>query len=128
MRMIVNTLPGPLPNIARTVMGFGPPDHASHSFPCIMSNMKIYSWNVNGIRAVHKKGLFLQFLQAHEPDILCLQETKAERGQVKIALPNTCEYWNSAVKKGYSETAIFSKHEPLKTINGFPHDFAKRFS
>ncbi len=90
--------------------------------------MKIYSWNVNGIRAVHKKGLFLSFLEAHEPDILCLQETKAERGQIEIELPNYREYWNSAVKKGYSGTAIFSKQEPLKTINGFPNDFAKRFT
>jgi exodeoxyribonuclease III len=90
--------------------------------------MKIYSWNVNGIRAVHKKGLFLAFLKAHKPDILCLQETKAERGQIEIDLPDYHEYWNSAVKKGYSGTAIFSKHEPLKTINGFPSEFAKRFS
>ena len=51
--------------------------------------MKIYSWNVNGIRAVHKKGLFLTFLEAHKPDILCLQETKAERGQIEIELPDT---------------------------------------
>ena len=50
--------------------------------------MKIYSWNVNGIRAVHKKGLFLSFIEAHKPDILCLQETKAERGQIEIELPN----------------------------------------
>jgi exodeoxyribonuclease-3 len=90
--------------------------------------MKIYSWNVNGIRAVHKKGLFLSFLQAHDPDILCLQETKAERGQIEIELPNYREHWNSAVKKGYSGTAIFSKQEPLKIINGFPSDFAKRFT
>lgn len=90
--------------------------------------MKIYSWNVNGIRAVHRKGLFLSFLQAHQPDILCLQETKAERGQVEINLPEYHEYWNSAVKKGYSGTAIFSKREPLSVINGFPADFAARFS
>ncbi len=90
--------------------------------------MKIYSWNVNGIRAVHRKGLFLSFLEAHQPDILCLQETKAERGQVEIDLPDYHEYWNSAVKKGYSGTAIFSKQEPVAVINGFPGDFAARFS
>jgi exodeoxyribonuclease-3 len=90
--------------------------------------MKIYSWNVNGIRAVHRKGLFLSFLQAHQPDILCLQETKAERGQVEIDLPDYHEYWNSAVKKGYSGTAIFSKREPLCVVKGFPADFAARFS
>jgi exodeoxyribonuclease-3 len=90
--------------------------------------MKIYSWNVNGIRAVHRKQLFLPFLAAHKPDILCLQETKAERGQIEIELPDYREYWNSAVKKGYSGTAIFSKSEPLKVTNGFPPKFAKRFS
>jgi len=93
-----------------------------------MSNMKIYSWNVNGIRAMHKKGLFQSFLQAHRPDILCLQETKAERGQIEIDLPDYREYWNSAVKKGYSGTAVFSKQEPLGVVNGFPSDFAQRFT
>lgn len=89
--------------------------------------MKIYSWNVNGIRAVHKKGLFKPFLEAHRPDILCLQETKAERGQVAIDLPHYHEYWNSAQRKGYSGTAIFSKREPIRVINGFPERFAQRF-
>jgi exodeoxyribonuclease-3 len=90
--------------------------------------LKIYSWNVNGIRAVHKKGLLQAFLETHDPDILCLQETKAERGQIEIDLPNYKEYWNSAVKKGYSGTAIFSKKDALSTVNGFPKEFAKRYS
>jgi len=90
--------------------------------------VKIYSWNVNGIRAVHKKGLFHPFLSAHQPDILCLQETKAERGQIEIDLPDYREFWNSAVKKGYSGTAIFSRREPLAVTNGFPLDFAQQFS
>ncbi len=89
--------------------------------------MKIYSWNVNGIRAVMKKGVFLPFIQEHQPDILCLQETKAERGQIEIDLPDYHEYWNSAVKKGYSGTAIFSKHKPIEVINGFPTEFSSRF-
>ena len=89
--------------------------------------MKMYSWNVNGIRAVHRKGLFLSFLEEHRPDILCLQETKAERGQIEIDLPDYREYWNSAVKKGYSGTAIFSKQEPIAVTNGYPKDFAQRF-
>jgi exodeoxyribonuclease-3 len=76
---------------------------------------------------VLKKGTFQSFLQQHDPDILCLQETKAERGQVEIDLPNYKEYWNSAVKKGYSGTAIFSKSAPLNVINGFPHEFTQRF-
>lgn len=90
--------------------------------------MKLHSWNVNGIRAVLKKGLFQPYLKDHDPDIVCLQETKAERGQIEIELPGYHEYWNSAVKKGYSGTAIFSKQQPLAVINGFPDDFAARFS
>jgi exodeoxyribonuclease III len=89
--------------------------------------MKIYSWNVNGIRATLKKGAFQAFMAAHKPDIICLQETKAERGQIEIELPGYHEFWHSAVKKGYSGTAIFSKKEPLKVVNGFPETFAKRF-
>ena len=89
--------------------------------------MKLYSWNVNGIRAVLKKGDFQTFLKKHQPDILCLQETKAERGQVEIDLPDYKEYWNSAVKKGYSGTAIFSKQEPLAVVNGFPDALTKKY-
>ncbi len=89
--------------------------------------MKLYSWNVNGIRAVWKKGVFQTFMQAHQPDVLCLQETKAERGQIEIDLPDYHEYWNSAVKKGYSGTAIFSKTQPISVTNGYPPEFANRF-
>jgi len=78
--------------------------------------MKFISWNVNGIRAVLKKG-FLDFLDEHNPDIICLQETKAHKEQVDINLEKyPFDYWNSAVKKGYSGTAIFSKKEPLNVI------------
>lgn len=90
--------------------------------------MKFYSWNVNGIRAVVKKGAFQQFIEQHRPDVLCLQETKAERGQAEIDLAGYHEYWNSALKKGYSGTAIFSRREPLSVVNGFPKEFARRFS
>lgn len=90
--------------------------------------MKIYSWNVNGIRSVIKKGAFQSFVAEHRPDILCLQETKAERGQVEIDLPGYCEYWNSAVKKGYSGTAIFSRSEPLAVTNGFPPEITQRYA
>ncbi|HEU5443123.1 MAG TPA: exodeoxyribonuclease III [Steroidobacteraceae bacterium] len=89
--------------------------------------MKLYSWNVNGIRAVIKKGVFQSFVKAHRPDVLCLQETKAEREQIEIDLPHYREYWNSAVKKGYSGTAIFSREEPIAVTNGFPKAFARRF-
>lgn len=90
-------------------------------------SLKIFSWNVNGIRAVIKKNLFQPFLAQHRPDILCLQETKAERGQVEIDVPGYHEFWNSAVKKGYSGTAIFSRTQPLSVVLGFPEDFAQRF-
>jgi len=78
------------------------------------THLTIISWNVNGIRAVLKKGCFLEFIDKYDPDILCLQETKAERGQVEIDLPQYEEFWNSSSsKKGYSGTAIFTKVKPL---------------
>lgn len=89
--------------------------------------MKIYSWNVNGIRAVLKKGDFQRFMAAHQPDILCLQETKAQREQVDIDLPGYEDYWNSAEKKGYSGTAIFTKHSPLEVILGLPDHIAAKY-
>jgi exodeoxyribonuclease-3 len=90
-------------------------------------SLKIYSWNVNGLRAVIRKNAFHPFLEAHHPDILCLQETKAERSQIEIDLPDYQEYWNSAVRRGYSGTAIFSKKEPLAVTCGFPSRIAERF-
>ena len=78
--------------------------------------MKFISWNVNGIRAVLKKG-FMDFLEQENPDIICLQETKAHKEQVDINLEGyPFDYWNSAIKKGYSGTAIFSKKQPLSVI------------
>jgi exodeoxyribonuclease-3 len=89
--------------------------------------MRLYSWNVNGIRSVINKGSFESFIKSEQPDILCLQETKADRGQVVTDLPNYEEYWNSAEKKGYSGTAIFSKIKPLSVINGFTDDIAAKY-
>ncbi|MEX0652156.1 MAG: exodeoxyribonuclease III [Candidatus Paceibacterota bacterium] len=89
--------------------------------------MKIMSWNVNGIRAVHNKGLFIPFVKKHTPDILCLQETKAQPDQSPVDLPDYTEYWNSAVKKGYSGTAIFTKEKPLSVVNDIPTDIAKKY-
>ena len=79
--------------------------------------MKLLSWNVNGIRASLKKG-FLDFVEKENPDILCLQETKAHPEQVDEILEDYHKFWNSAEKKGYSGTAIFSKEEPLSVTNG----------
>jgi len=89
--------------------------------------MKIYSWNVNGIRAVIRKELFVPFITSEKPDILCLQETKAQPGEAIIDLPEYTEFWNSAEKKGYSGTAIFSRTKPLNVINGLPEDIIHKF-
>jgi len=90
--------------------------------------MKIYSWNVNGIRAVWAKGSFQQFIADHSPDILCLQETKAEQGQSPVDLADYIEYWNSSEgKKGYSGTAIFTKIQPLAVINDIADDIAEKY-
>ncbi len=91
--------------------------------------MKLTSWNVNGIRAVVKKGAFQAFIKQEKPDIICLQETKAERGQAAIDLPDYEEYWNSAVKKGYSGTAIFVKKDITVhgVLLGLPEDLCKKY-
>ncbi len=93
----------------------------------IMTGMKIYSWNVNGIRAVLKKDVFLPFINTHQPDVLCLQETKAKREQVEFELPGYHQFWYSADRPGYSGTAIFSKTAPLKVIDGLPADIIKKY-
>lgn len=89
--------------------------------------MKIVSWNVNGIRAVHKKGLFETFVKKLDPDFICLQETKAEKHQSEVDLKNFEEYWNSAERKGYSGTAIFTKEKPLSVSLGFPEDIKNKY-
>ena len=90
--------------------------------------MKLYSWNVNGIRAVLKKNAFAPFLEAEQPDVLCLQETKAQPGEAQVDAPGYHEYWNSAEKKGYSGTAIYSKAEPLSIRKGLPDDLQKKYA
>ena len=77
--------------------------------------MKIYSWNVNGIRAVINKGAFQKFIDEANPDILCIQETKAKKGQAEIDLPEYEEIWTDAKRPGYSGTAIFTKIKPIST-------------
>lgn len=79
--------------------------------------MKLISWNVNGLRAVVKKG-FLEYFDSVDADIFCLQETKLQAGQINLDLPAYKDYWNYAVKKGYSGTAIFTKKEPLSVQYG----------
>lgn len=93
--------------------------------------MKIFSWNVNGIRAVEKKGEFKPFLEKYAPDIVCLQETKAQPEQVEEEFaekyPEYEQFWHSAEKKGYSGTAIFTKIEPTEAIFGLPDDLKERY-
>ena len=79
--------------------------------------MRFISWNVNGLRAAMKKG-FLESFQALDADCFCLQETKLQAGQIELELPGYLQYWNYAEKKGYSGTAIFTKHEPLDAQYG----------
>lgn len=82
--------------------------------------MKLISWNVNGIRACIKKG-FYDFLKQEDPDILCIQETKMQEGQVEILSKGYFQYINSAVKKGYSGTMVFTKKKPLEVTYGINH-------
>ncbi len=89
--------------------------------------MKLYSWNVNGIRAVLNKGEFAKFVDRYDPDVICLQETKATRGQVELDLPQYHEHFYSAAKKGYSGTAIFSKIPAMRYLDGFPPDIVDKF-
>lgn len=79
--------------------------------------MKCISWNVNGIRACVKKG-FLDFFKEADADIFCIQETKMQEGQLDLELDGYEQYWNYAVKKGYSGTAIFTKERPLAVTYG----------
>lgn len=88
--------------------------------------MKIFSWNINGIRAVVRKGELQKFMTTYAPDIVCLQETKAEQGQAEFDITGYEEYWNSSrTKKGYSGTAIFTKLKPIAIINDIPEKFVK---
>ncbi len=80
-------------------------------------NYKLYSWNVNGLRACITKG-FLDFFKDTDADFFCLQETKLQPDQIDLNLEGYKIYWNSAVKKGYSGTAIFTKHAPLSVVYG----------
>ncbi|MCE0741662.1 exodeoxyribonuclease III [Bacillus sp. G16] len=80
--------------------------------------MKLISWNVNGLRAVMRKMDFLSYLKEEDADIICLQETKIQDGQVDLQPEGYHVYWNYAVKKGYSGTAVFSKQEPQRVMYG----------
>lgn len=90
-------------------------------------DMRIFSWNVNGLRAVLKKGAFQEFLVKYDPDIICLQETKAKQGQAEVDLTEYEEIWNSAERAGYSGTAIFTKVHPLSVRFGMFDEQNEKF-
>lgn len=79
--------------------------------------MKLISWNVNGLRACVKKG-FLDYFNEVDADIFCIQESKLQEGQIDLDLPGYYQYWNYAIKKGYSGTAVFTKKKPLNVTYG----------
>jgi exodeoxyribonuclease-3 len=90
--------------------------------------MKIYSWNVNGIRSVDNKGLLDTFFASEQPDIVCFQEIKAHEAQLDLEFPEYEKFWNSAAKKGYAGTAIWSKIPPLKITYGIPDDLIHKYA
>ena len=79
---------------------------------------KLVSWNVNGLRACVSKGCFEEFMKREDPDVICLQETKLQEGQITMDIPGYEEYWNYAEKKGYSGTAVFTKEKPISVTYG----------
>jgi len=94
---------------------------------CYYISMKIISWNVNGLRAVHKKGLFLPMIEKYQPDIICLQEIKSKKDQNELDLKGYEEYWNPAEKPGYAGTAIFCKEKPINVEFGFPLEILNKY-
>lgn len=81
------------------------------------THVKLISWNVNGLRAAVKHGFVMTFNEL-DADFFCVQETKLQAGQIELDFPGYYQYWNYAERKGYSGTAIFTKHEPLNVTYG----------
>lgn len=90
--------------------------------------MKLYSWNVNGIRAVETKRELEKFIATHDPDILCLQEIKAHPDQLDLKYEQYHKFWYPAEKKGYSGTAIWTKKEPSNVSFGFPENLITHYA
>lgn len=87
----------------------------------------LYSWNVNGIRAVNKKELWKPFITEADADIICLQEIKAKPEQIDVLIDSYDAFWYSAEKPGYSGTALLSKKAPKQVINGFPKEIIEKY-
>lgn len=94
----------------------------------MQKQIKLFSWNVNGVRSVLKKGVLQSFIEQEDPDILCLQEIKAHESQVELDFPQYIEYWNSAPKSGYSGTAIFTKQKPARVERDIAPEIADQIS
>lgn len=90
--------------------------------------MRLFSWNINGLRSSLKKGTFQDFLNCEHPDIVCLQETKTKPGQVEVDFPDYLEIWNSAERPGYSGTATFTKFQPLSTSTEFSPEIINSYN
>lgn len=89
--------------------------------------MKIYSWNVNGIRAVDKKQALKKFIKTEQPDVICFQEIKAKSTDLDLNFPEYEKFWNSAEKPGYSGTAIWTKVSPLSVSYGLPEGLISEY-
>lgn len=89
--------------------------------------MKLYSWNVNGIRSVDSKGALAAFLTREQPDVVCFQETKAHESQLDLEFPEYEKFWSSAAKKGYSGTAVWTKVAPLSVAYGLPDEIITKY-
>lgn len=89
--------------------------------------MKLYSWNINGIRAVLRKGAIQDFLQQEDPDVVFLQEIKAKPEQIEHDFGEYSTFWHSAERPGYSGTGIVSKTEPISVTNGLPEDLIEKY-
>ena len=91
-------------------------------------DLKLYSWNVNGIRANIKRGSFNNFLSSEDPDIICLQETRLSESINSIPeIKNYHQYWASSERPGYSGTAILTKLKPISTFNGFTEKVQQKY-
>ncbi|HEU0266536.1 MAG TPA: exodeoxyribonuclease III [Candidatus Saccharimonadaceae bacterium] len=90
--------------------------------------MKIYSWNVNGVRSVENKGALAKFIEQEQPDIICMQETKAHEIDLDLAYPEYEKFWSSAAKKGYSGTSIWTKITPKNVSYGLPEGLIDEYT